>query len=144
MASFHEDFKRETRSAGPSDRSFGLVVGAACWVAALAPLRHGRPVREWCLWAGAALLLASAVRPALLKRPNRIWLAGGRLLGRVMNPILAALLFYLVFTPVGLVLRRARKDPLGLSFDRQAQSYWSCRAGSPPATGGDSGMANQF
>jgi hypothetical protein len=142
MASFHEDFKRETSSTGPSNRSFGLVVGGACLIAALAPLRHGRPIRPWYLAASAAFLLVSIVRPALLKHLNRVWVACGRLLGKVMNPILTALLFYLVFTPAGFILRLTKKDPLGLAFDRDAPSYWNSRAGSLP--GGDSSMANQF
>jgi hypothetical protein len=59
-----------------------------------------------------------------------------------MNPILTGLLFYLVFTPAGFILRLTKKEPLGLAFDREAQSYWNSRAGSLPD--GDSGMANQF
>jgi len=118
------------------------VVGSACLIAALAPLRHGRPLRAWYLAASAAFLFVSIVRPALLKHPNRIWLTCGRLLGKVMNPILTALLFYLVFTPAGFILRLTKKDPLGLAFDPEAQSYWNSRASSVP--GGDSGMANQF
>ena len=142
MASFHEDFSRETRASGPSERSFGFVFSAACLLAALAPLRHAKPVRVWYLIASVAFLLVGALRPALLKQPNRLWLALGRLLGKVLNPIVTALLFYLVFTPAGFVMRLTRKDPLGLAFDRKAQSYWNLREASPPA--GDSGMANQF
>jgi hypothetical protein len=56
-----------------------------------------------------------------------------------MNPIVTALLFYLIFTPAGFILRLARKDPLGLSFDPDASSYWN-----PRASSGDSSMANQF
>ena len=63
-------------------------------------------------------------------------------MGKVMNPILTALLFYFVFTPAGFILRLTRKDPLGIAFDRNAQSYWNTREASP--AGGDSGMANQF
>ena len=146
MASFDEDFSRETRASGPSERSFGFVFSAACLVAALAPIRHARPVRVWYLVASMAFLFVGALRPALLKHPNRLWLGLGRLLGKVLNPILTALLFYLVFTPAGFLLRLTRrltkKDPLGLTFDRKAHSYWNLREASPPAS--DSGMANQF
>jgi hypothetical protein len=141
MASFHEDFSRETRAPGPSERSFGFVFSAACLIAALAPLRHAKPVRVWYLVASAAFLLVAAFRPALLKHPNRLWLALGRLLGKVFNPVLTALLFYLVFTPAGFILRLTRKDPLGLTLDRKAHSYWNVREASPA---GDSGMSNQF
>ncbi|HLH41833.1 MAG TPA: SxtJ family membrane protein [Bryobacteraceae bacterium] len=142
MASFHEDFSRESRASGPSERSFGFVFSAVCFIAAIAPLRHAKPVRVWYLVASAIFLIVATVRPALLKRPNRLWLALGRRLGQVCNPILTALLFYLVFTPAGFLLRLAGKDPLGLTLDRKAESYWNLRD-LPPARG-DSGMANQF
>ena len=142
MASFHEDFSRETQASGPSERSFGFVFSSACLIAALAPMRHGRPLRFWFLVGSALFLAVALVRPGLLRYPNRLWIACGRLLGKVMNPILTALLFYLVFTPAGFILRLTKKDPLELALDREAQSYWNSRAGSLP--GGDSGMANQF
>jgi hypothetical protein len=61
-------------------------------------------------------------------------------MGKVVNPLVTGLLFYLVFTPVGMVLRRLGKDPLGLAHNQGASTYWSPRS----QGGAESSMTNQF
>jgi hypothetical protein len=126
---------------GSSDRQFGLVVGLFLIAVSLWPLISHRRMRTPVLVAGAVLLLAAALAPFLLHPLNRAWTMLGVLLGRVVNPVVMAVLFYLVFTPVGLLLRLLGKDPLRLRWDAQAASYWVERQppGPPPET-----MANQF
>ena len=104
------------------------------------PLRHGRPIRLWYLVASGAFLLVTMIRPAWLHGLNRIWMRCGILLGKVVNPVVIGLLFYLVFTPVAIVLRWLGKDLLGLARNPDASTYWSPRAGA----GGESSMTNQF
>jgi hypothetical protein len=104
MASIHEDFTPRIHPTGPSDRNFGLVFTAAFLFFGLWPLRHGGPMRLWCLGLSAGFLLITAVRPALLHGLNRAWTRCGILMGKVVNPVVTGLLFYLVFTPVAMVL----------------------------------------
>jgi len=139
MSATHEDFGREVRRSGPSDRNFGVVIAAALLVISLLPLRHGKPVRVWSLALSAALLVVTLLRPDLLHGANRIWTRIGLLLGKVLNPVVTALLFFLVFTPAGMILRWMGKDLLGLRFDANAETYWNERSQSPA-----SGMADQF
>lgn len=138
MSATHEDFRREVRRSGPSDRSFGFVIAASLLVIGILPLRHGRPIRVWSLALSAALILTALLRPALLRAANRIWMKIGLLLGKVVNPLVTGLLFYLVFTPAALILKWMGKDLLGLRFDPTAETYWTGRAGSA------SSMADQF
>ena len=140
MASIHEDFTARNHAAGPSDRNFGLVFTAAFLFFGLWPLRHGRPVRLWCLGLSAAFLLITAVRPALLHSLNLVWTRCGILMGKVVNPVVTGLLFYLVFTPVAIVLRWLGKDLLGLARDPAANTYWIRR----PESGSETSMTNQF
>jgi hypothetical protein len=93
------------------------------------------------LGAGAAMLLIAGLAPFLLHPLNRAWTMLGVLLAPIVNPVVMAALFYLVFTPVGLLLRLLGKDSLRLRADPQAASYWIERQppGPPPET-----MANQF
>jgi hypothetical protein len=97
-------------------------------------------VRLWSLGLSAALLLLAWIRPALLHHANRIWMALGRFLGKVVNPVVTALLFYLVFTPAAMLLRWLGKDPLRLRMDRAAPTYWIERG----TRASDGNMANQF
>lgn len=140
MSATHEDFGREVERRGPSNRNFGLVFTAAFLLYGLWPLRHGRPVRLVGLVLSAAVLCVALIRPALLELPNRLWTKLGDLLGRVVNPVVTALLFYLVFTPAAVALRWMGKDIMGLAIDRRAATYWIPRAASEPR----SDMTNQF
>ncbi len=139
--STHEDFSRREEGAGSSDRSFGLVFAVLLTVIALWPLGHGAAPRWWVLAAAAILLAAVWLRPSLLRPANRAWTRLGLLLSRVVNPVITALLFYLVFVPIGLFLRLRGKDPLHLRFDPQAGSYWMERR--PPGPSPET-MSRQF
>ena len=137
----HEDFRRTVEHKGPSDRSFGITIGVVLALIGLAPLRHGGPSRIWALVPAALLLAAAVVRPALLHRFNHLWMRLGAVLNRVANPVLMAVLFYVVITPIGFVVRLFSSDLLPIEFDATRQSYWIDRTppGPPPQT-----MTQQF
>jgi hypothetical protein len=136
----HEDFSRDVHGGGPSDSNFGWVFTAVFLVLGLWPEVHGRPIRPVYLGLAAAMLLVTLVRPALLHPANLLWTRIGRLLGKVMNPIVTGLLFFVVFTPAALFLRWRKKDLLSLARDPQADTYWIDRT-----EGGQTGsMLNQF
>jgi hypothetical protein len=140
MASTHEDFTPRIHPAGPSDRNFGLVFTGAFLIFGLWPLVHGRSLRLWCLAVSGAFLLITTIRPVLLHSLNRMWTRCGILMGKIVNPVVTGLLFYLVFTPVAVVLRWLGKDLLDLARDPGAATYWSPRS----QAGDESSMTNQF
>jgi hypothetical protein len=53
-------------------------------------------------------------------------------LGWLVSWVVLALAYYIVLTPIALVMRLFRHDPLQRTFDRSAATYWSPRPGSPP------------
>jgi hypothetical protein len=136
----HEDFSRDVHGGGPSDSNFGWVFTVAFLVFGLWPAVHHKPIRPIWLGLSAAVLLVTLVRPSLLHPANLLWTRIGRLLGKVMNPVVTGLLFFLVFTPVALVLRWRKKDLLNLARDPEADTYWITRT--PNAETGS--MSNQF
>jgi hypothetical protein len=140
-ASLHENFGPHSQPKGPSNRSFGLVFTAVFFLLALAPLRHGAPVRLWAAAPGAIFLALSLLHPVLLAPLNRAWMRLGLLIARVTNPVLTGFIFVFVLLPTALVFRFQRKDRLGLKWDPQATSYWIPRT--PPGPRPTS-MANQF
>jgi len=128
MTYTHEDFGRGAHGSGPPDRNFGLIFGAAFAFFGLWPLRHDQPIRPWLLAISGATLMITIVRPSLLHPANQVWTMLGFLLGKVVNPVVMALLFYLVFTPGAIIMRIMDKDPLRLAADREADSYWIPRS----------------
>ncbi len=140
-AATHEDLNRKLDVKGSSNRSFGMVFAVFFALVAVLPLRRRHPVRWWALALSACFLVVALMRPSWLTPLNRLWTKLGLLLGRIVSPIVTALLFFLVVTPTGMILRLRRKDPLRLSFDAAASSYWIERQ--PPGPLPET-MANQF
>jgi hypothetical protein len=138
---FHEDLKRAETTRGSSDRTFGLLFALFFCVLGLSPLRHAGHIRVWWLAASGITLAVALLWPRLLHPANRLWTSLGVLLGRIVNPIVMAILFFLVFTPVGVLMRLLGKDPLRLKQDRQKETYWIPCHPSDPQT---ESMSRQF
>lgn len=137
----HEDFSRQEQAKASSDRSFGLVFTVAFAFFGVSPLFRGHPVRIWCLIASGIFLLLALVTPGVLRPLNLLWTKLGHLIGKVTNPIITALLFYLIFAPVALLMRFAGNDLLRLKPDPRGSTYWIPRV--PPGPAPES-MRNQF
>lgn len=123
-----------------SPRSFGLVFAGVFAIVGLWPLWDSEPVRLWSLIAAATFLLVAIGRPAALTPLSDWWQRLARLLHHVVNPVVMGVLFYLVVTPFGLVMRLLGKGPRrGFSPDPNASTYWRVRGPAPPSS-----MRNQF
>lgn len=137
----HESLSLREEVRRSSDRSFGLVFAVAFLVVALFPMVHGREARLWALAPAAAFLGFALIRPALLTPLNRLWFRFGLLLARVTNPLIMGLVFFLVITPMAMIMRLRGADLLRLRLDREAKSYWIERTPPGPAP---ASMTNQF
>lgn len=137
----HEDLSREDEVEGSSDRAFGFVFAAVFLIIAAFPLLNAGAPRWWSVGVAAAFGVVAIVKPVLLAGANKLWMKFGLLLAKVVSPIALGILFYLVFMPIGLLMRVSGKDPLRLKFDPAAKSYWIPREppGPPPTS-----MTNQF
>lgn len=115
----------------PSDRSFGLTMAAV--LLACAAYAHARGGPGIPAVIGAIVLATVAiVYPRALHAPNLLWTRLGRAMERVVSPIVLGLLWVVVLTPIALLMRLARRDPLRRRIDREAASYWTPRE-EPPA-----------
>ena len=119
-----ENLVRNETIEGSSDRMFGLLFAAIFSVFALWPLVHGEKIRFWALSVGAVLLVLALALPRALSWMNRGWMRFGLLLNRIVSPVAIGVVYYLTLVPMGLVMRAFGKNPLRLSFDRAAASYW--------------------
>lgn len=126
---------------GSSNRSFGLVFAAVFIIVGCLPLIKGDGPRLWSLVVAAGFALAALAFPMVLTPLNRLWTKFGLLLHKIVNPVIMALLFFVVITPYGLLLRLFGKDLLKLAFETDSKSYWIERT--PPGPQRDS-IQNQF
>lgn len=73
---------------------------------------------------GMVILSMGLLRPRLLVPINKVWMGISFLMGFFMTHLILALMYYLIFTPVGLVMKTLGKDPLSLKHDPNVKSYW--------------------
>lgn len=73
---------------------------------------------------GVVIFLAGLVWTKLLALPYRAWMGLALVLGFIMSHVILALVYYIVLVPIGFFMRVLGKNPLALSFDPKADSYW--------------------
>lgn len=124
-----------------SERNFGLVFAAAFTVIAFLPLLHGESVRLWSIVVAAIFLAIAIVYPRILRPLNLLWFKFGMLLGKIVAPIVISAVFFVIVTPMALIMKLLGKDPLSRKREPDAATYWSTRDKQADAA---ASMKNQF
>ena len=120
-----------------SNRSFGLVFFTVFLIISLYPLINDGNLRLWSLIISLIFLVLGIINSKILNPLNKIWFRFGILLGKIISPIIMGVIFFLVVTPIGLLMRLAGKDLLNIK-PNEHQSYWIEKKGPK------SKMKNQF
>ena len=120
-----------------SNRSFGIVFFVVFFLIALYPLIHNEEIRIWSLIISLIFLILGLINSRILTPLNKLWFKFGILLGKIISPIIMGIIFFLVVTPIGFIMRILGKDVLNLKFNEN-KSYWIEK------TGPKSKMKNQF
>ena len=120
-----------------SNRSFGIVFSIVFLLIAIYPLINSEELRVWSLIIAIIFLVLGLINSKILTPLNKLWFKFGILLGRIVSPVIMGIIFFLVVTPTGLIMRIIGKDLLNLKFNKD-KSYWIEK------TGPKSKMRNQF
>ncbi len=117
---------QEIRSLSQSPRAlrgFGILVGAVLIILA-SLVWHLRMPAIGLAVAGIVLAALGAAAPRLLSIPYRLWMSLALVLGFAMTRLLLTAVFFLLITPVGLLMRLAGRDPMRRKLDPEAPTYW--------------------
>ena len=107
-----------------SNRNFGLVFFFIFLVVSIWPLIHNESPRIWSAIISLAFLILVLTRSKLLTPLNRLWAKFGIILGSIIAPIVMGVVFFLVVTPIGLVMKIIGKDLLSIKYDKKKETYW--------------------
>ena len=110
-----------------SEKSFGILFFIVFAIIGLYPLLSFNFVRVWALAIALIFLFLGLTKPSVLKPLNTGWIKLGEILGKIIAPIVMLLVFFIVITPIGLMLRLFGKDILGLKFSEKVKTYWITR-----------------
>ena len=121
--------------SGAQGRKFGLTVGIAFLV--LAALLHFWRHREaaGAIFGalGALLVLAALVVPSRLGPVERAWMGLAHLISKVTTPIFMCVVFFLVITPIGLLMRLVGRRPLQNRLAVERDDFLASAADEGPA-----------
>ena len=120
-----------------SNKSFGIVFFVVFLLISLYPLINNESIRIWSLVISLIFLILGILNSKLLSPFNKLWFKFGIFLGKIISPIIMGIIFFLVVTPIGLIMRLLGKDVLNLRY-KDVKSYWIEKSGPK------SKMKNQF
>ena len=106
-----------------SNRSFGVVFFIVFLIISLYPILNYGEIRVWALIISSIFLILGLVNSKFLSPLNNLWFRFGIFLGKIISPIIMGIIFYLVVTPIGLLMRILGKDLLNLKYNKN-NSYW--------------------
>ncbi len=106
-----------------SNRSFGIVFFVVFLLIAIYPLINSGELRFWSLIISIIFLVLGLLNSKILNPLNKFWFRFGIFLGKIISPFVMGIIFFLVVTPIGLLMRLLNKDLLNLKFNN-SHSYW--------------------
>ena len=120
-----------------SNRSFGIVFFVVFLLISIYLFLKDGDIRLWSLIISIIFLFLGLLNSNVLSPLNKLWFRFGLLLGKIISPIIMGIIFFLVVTPIAIIMRLFKKDILNLEF-KENNTYWIDK------TGPKSKMKNQF
>ena len=131
----HESLDSREEAKKSSDRAFGIFFTLIFLAVGVWEVSSGISA-GWFFLAGFAIFfIITLARPSILGLLNRAWMKLGVLLGRVGNPLLLGIVFFLVIFPMTVFRKLSSKDSLHLEFESGLESYWIDRKPPGPKPG---------
>ena len=107
-----------------SNRSFGLLFSFVFLIITFWPLLNSEPIRLWALIISLSFLFLGILNSKILSPLNKGWIKFGELLGKIIAPIVMFLVFFIILTPIGILLKLFGKDLLKIKKNKLIKSYW--------------------
>ncbi len=109
-------------------RKFGITM--AVILGLIAGLLFWRGREHWVYFGGAAafFLVFGLALPGALKPIHKVWMGLALVMGAVMSRVILTVLFFLVITPLGVIIRLTGKDLLDKKPGKTAPSFWKDHA----------------
>ena len=120
-----------------SNKNFGLTFFIVFLIISFWPLMHNEQIRIWSLVIALIFLILGMSNSKILTPLNAIWFKFGLFLGKIVSPIVMGIIFFLIVTPISIIMKILGKDLLNLKYNNQ-KSYWIEKRGPK------SKMKNQF
>ena len=106
------------------NRSFGLLFFIVLLAFALWPLTKKGEINLYLISIALIFLILGLLNSKILTPLNKSWIKFGELLGRIIAPIVMGIVYFIILTPISLLVRLLGKDLIGMKFDKNLKTYW--------------------
>ena len=107
-----------------SNRSFGVVFFIVFLILGFWPIKNGGEINIWLVTISLLFLILAIIKSKLLTPLNKLWFKFGIKLGSIVSPIVMGAIFFLVVTPIGIVMNVIGKDLLNKKQNKKIKTYW--------------------
>ena len=108
-------------------RSFGVIIGIILLLIAGFLFYKEKESFQIFLYIAGSFIGFGLIIPIILKPIYIVWMTFAVVLGWFMTRVILSLLFYVIITPIGLVMRTFGKDFLDIKKQAVKGSYWNQR-----------------
>ena len=110
-----------------SNRSFGFLFFIVFLVISLWPLKSQEDLRLWAFILALIFFVLGILNSKFLTPLNKLWMKFGIFLGSIISPFVMGVVFFMVVTPIGLIMRFLGKDLLRIKKSKFVSTYWISR-----------------
>ena len=107
-----------------SNKSFGILFFIVFLGLGLWPLTNDKNLNIYLIIISIIFLILGLLNSKLLSPLNLFWIKFGELLGKIIAPIVMAIIYFFILTPISLTVRLFGKDLLSLKFSKEIKTYW--------------------
>ena len=107
-----------------SNRSFGVLFFVVFLVVGFWPMLNNETPNYYLILFSLIFLILGLVNSKILSPLNLGWIKLGEILGKIIAPIVMAIVYFLILTPISLLVRLFGKDLIGIKFSNNIKSYW--------------------
>jgi len=118
-----EDIKN-IKSTKKELREFGLTIGIILVILGSIALWRNKDIYPYFLGIGITFIVLGLTFYKILLPLQKIWMGLSLVIGFFVSRIILSILYYLVITPIGLVMRLFKKDVIDQNINKNANSYW--------------------
>ncbi len=107
-----------------SNRSFGVVFFIVFFAIGVWPITKNFSPNYYLIIISLIFLILGIINSSLLTPLNKLWIKFGETLGKIIAPIVMAIVYFIILTPISLLVRAFGKDLLNIKFSKKIKSYW--------------------
>ena len=106
-----------------SNKSFGILFFIVFLLIAIWPIINSGSIRVWAIIISLIFLILGVINSKILTPLKKGWIKLGEILGKVIAPVVMGFIYFIIITPIGILMRVLGKDLLNIKYNKN-KSYW--------------------